>query len=69
MAQGLKDLALPQLWGRSQLWFKFDPRPGNFYMLQVQSKEKNRQHLKEDQEMTSLHTGKDGSDPDHPPTQ
>ena len=32
MAQWVKDLALPQLWRRLQLWRKFDPRPGKFHM-------------------------------------
>ena len=32
----LKDLALPQLWYRSQLWFILNPWPGNFYMPQVE---------------------------------
>ena len=29
----LKDLALPQLWHRSQLWLGFSFWPGNFHML------------------------------------
>ena len=32
---GLKDLALPQPWHRLQLRFKFNPWPGNFYVLWV----------------------------------
>ena len=30
---GLKDLALPQLRYRSQLWLGFNPWPRNFHML------------------------------------
>ena len=33
--QWAKDLALPQLWHRSQVWLEFDPWPGNFHMLWV----------------------------------
>ena len=32
---GLKDLALWQLWYRSQLWLRFSPWPGNIHMLWV----------------------------------
>ena len=28
----LKDLALPQLWHRQQLWLGFNPWPGSFHM-------------------------------------
>ena len=31
--QWVNDLALLQLWYRSQLWLRFDPWPGNFHML------------------------------------
>ena len=34
LGQWVKDLALPQLWHRSQLWFGFDS--WGFHMLQVQ---------------------------------
>ena len=34
-AQWVKDLVLPQVWRRSQLWLRFDPWPGNFHMLLV----------------------------------
>ena len=34
-AQGVKDLALLQLWCRLQLWHRFDPWLGNFYMPRV----------------------------------
>ena len=30
---GLKDLALLQLWSRSQLRLRFSPSPGSFHML------------------------------------
>ena len=29
---GLKNLALPQLWHRLQLWLRYSPWPGNFHM-------------------------------------
>ena len=32
----LKDLVLRQLWHRSQLWFRSDPWPTNFYMPRMQ---------------------------------
>ena len=32
---GLKDLMLPQLWCRSQLWLRFNPWSGNFHMPRV----------------------------------
>ena len=35
VAQWVKDLALPQLWCRSQLKLRFDPWPRNFHMLLV----------------------------------
>ena len=34
--QQVKDLALPQLWCRSQIRLRFDPWPGNVHMLWVQ---------------------------------
>ena len=37
---GLKDLAWPQLWCRSQLQLGFDPWLRNFHVLQVQGKKK-----------------------------
>ena len=40
MAQWVKDLVLPQLWHRPQLWLWFDPWPGNFHMLQMQPEKK-----------------------------
>ena len=48
-----KDSVLPQLWGRLQLQFGFDHRPGNFHMPQVWQKTtydiiKQRVHLLED---------------------
>lgn len=39
----LKDLAVPQLQYRAQLWFGFNPWPGNFHMLQVQPNNVNKQ--------------------------
>ena len=36
VAQSVKNLALPQLWHRSQLQLRFDPWPGNFHMLRMQ---------------------------------
>ena len=35
MVQGVKDAVLLQLWQRSQLWLRFHPWPGNFYMPPV----------------------------------
>ena len=40
LVQWVKNLALPQLWHRSQLWLKFDPWPGNFHMLWWPKKKK-----------------------------
>ena len=34
-SSGLKNLALLQLWHRSQLWLKYHLWPGNFHMPQV----------------------------------
>ena len=34
-SSGLKDLALPQLWHRLQLWLGFKPWSGNFHIPQV----------------------------------
>ena len=34
-SNGLKDLVLPQLWHKSQLWLTFSSWPRNFHMLQV----------------------------------
>ena len=31
LAQWVKDLALSQLWHRSQLWLRYDPWPRNSY--------------------------------------
>lgn len=43
MVQWVKDLALPQLCHRLQLWLRFDPWPRNFHMLWVQPfKEKRK---------------------------
>ena len=46
---GLKDPELPQLWHRSQPWLRFNPRPGNFHMLQGQvqplKKEKKKRFM------------------------
>ena len=38
LAQWIKDLALPQLLLRLQLWLRSDPWPGNFHILWVQGK-------------------------------
>ena len=40
VAQWVKDLVLPQLWCRSQLWLEFSPWPRNFHMLPVWPKKK-----------------------------
>ena len=38
--QWVKDLAMPQLWPREQLWLQFSSWPGNFHTPQVQPKNK-----------------------------
>ena len=43
VAQQVKDLAVPQLWHRSQLRIRFDPWPRNFHMSWVQPKERERE--------------------------
>ena len=46
LEQWAKDLVLPQLWYRLQLWFGFDPWSRNFCMPWVQpKKEKNLEFL------------------------
>ena len=51
--QWVKDLALPQLQHRSQLWLGLNPQPGNFRRLQVQlkkkAKNKNKKKKKEEE--------------------
>ena len=42
VAQWVKDLALRQLWCRSQLWLRFSPWPRNFHMLQGHRKKKKK---------------------------
>ena len=37
---GFKDSVLPQLWCKSQLQLRFNPRPGNIHMPQVQPSKK-----------------------------
>ena len=37
---GLKHLAVPHLWHRSQMWSGFNPWPENFHMLREQSLKK-----------------------------
>ena len=44
--QWVKDLALPQLQRRSQLWLRFDPGPENFHMPQGQPKKKKKKKKK-----------------------
>ena len=41
-AQWFKDLALPQLWLRLQLWFRSDPWPRNFICCVVAKKENKK---------------------------
>ena len=36
MAQQIKDLALSVLWLGLELWYRFNPLPRNFHMLQAQ---------------------------------
>ena len=40
--QSVKDLALPQLWPRSQLCLGSDPWPGNYMLRGSQKKEKKK---------------------------
>ena len=40
---GLKNLVLPQLSCRLQLWLRFSPWPRNFHMLWAQPKQKRKQ--------------------------
>ena len=40
LAQQVKDLVLPQLWDRLQLWLGLYPWPRNFHMPRVWSKQK-----------------------------
>ena len=47
MAQQVKDLVLPQLWRRLQLWFGFDPWPRNYHMPRVRQKKKKKKKKKE----------------------
>ena len=47
MAQQVKDLALPQLWHRSQLWLGFHPWPRNFHVLQRYPEKKRKEKRKE----------------------
>ena len=42
VVSAVKDLSLSMLWLRSLLCCRFDPWPGNFCMLQVQSKKKKK---------------------------
>ena len=42
MVQQVKDPALSLLWLASLLWRGFSPWPGNFHMLWVQPKRKNK---------------------------
>ena len=44
----LKDLVLPQLLRKSQLWLRFSPWSEKCQMLQVQPLEKKRKEMKED---------------------
>ena len=45
LAQWVKDLALPQLWRRSELWLRSDPWPGNCICLRVAKKEKKKRKI------------------------
>ena len=45
LVQWVKDLALPQLWCRWQLWLRFDPWPRNFHMPQVQGGKKKEKGI------------------------
>ena len=43
---GLKDLALPQVQHRLQLWLGFSPWPGNFQMLRARPLKKKKRKKK-----------------------
>ena len=42
LAQWVKDLALLQLWFKSQLWLRFNPWSGNFHMTQGSQKKEGK---------------------------
>ena len=42
VAQRFKDLAVPQLWHRLQLWLRFNPWPRNFHKPQVWPKKEKK---------------------------
>ena len=62
MAQQVKDLALPQLWPRLQLWHVFDPWLWNFHMLQVWPKnlKKKKKKKKREKKRTVFKKGEKG---------
>lgn len=45
LVQWVKDLVLPQLWHRSQLWLGFDPWPRDLHKLWVWLEKKWTEHL------------------------
>ena len=49
MVQRVKDLALLELWCRSQLRLRFNPRPWKSPMLQVQPKKGKKKNVEETQ--------------------
>ena len=56
--QWVKDLALLQLWCRSQLWLRIHPWPGNFQMLQEWQKKKKKKKKKRKQLRSKVRKGK-----------
>ena len=42
--QRAKDLALPQLWRRLQLWLRFESWPGSFHTPRVWPRKKKKMH-------------------------
>ena len=46
----VQDLALPQLWCKSQLQLRFEPWPGNFHILWVQPKKKKKKKKRKEGE-------------------
>ena len=48
VAQWVKDLGLSPLWLWSLLWFRFDPWPGNVYVLWAQPKKKKKKKKKKE---------------------
>ena len=55
LAQLFKDLVLAQLWHRSQMWLRFDPRPRNLHMTRVWLKKGKKKKTTESKWQKSRH--------------